>query len=119
MEMLRLMVEGVTGIVYRVTHLRKDLLKEQAPRVLRIEYCSPNDLRVGYPAGYPKDLVLEERQVRVIRLQDCQVLEQHNPQMLQDSEEALSSNIVLIQPSLLPCLPQGALAEALLPLLHL
>jgi hypothetical protein len=68
MQMLRLMVEGVTGIVYCVTHLRKDLLEEQALRVLRSEYCSSNDLRVGCPAGHPKDLVLEERQVRVIKL---------------------------------------------------
>jgi hypothetical protein len=66
--MLRLIVEGVTGIVYCVAHLKKDLLKEQALRVLRIKYCSPNNLRVGYPAGYPKDVVLEERHVRVIRL---------------------------------------------------
>ena len=68
MQMLRLIVEGVTGIVYRVTHFRKDLLEEQALRVLRIEYCSSNDLRVGCPAGHAKDLVLEEQQVRVIRL---------------------------------------------------
>jgi hypothetical protein len=79
MQMLRLMVKGVTGIVYCVTHLRKDLLKEQALRVLRSEYYSPNNLRVGCLARYPKDLMLEERQVRVIRLQDCQVLQQHNP----------------------------------------
>jgi len=38
--------------------------------------------------------------------------------MSQDSEEALPSNVVLIQPSFVPRLLQGALAEALLPLLH-
>ena len=68
MQMLRLIVEGVTSIVYCVTYLKKDLLEEQALRVLRIEYCSSNNLRVGYPARHAKDLVLEERQVRVIRL---------------------------------------------------
>ena len=60
MQMLRLTVKGVTGIVYYVTHLRKDLLKEQAPRVLRIKYYSFNNLRVRYLAKYLKDLVLEE-----------------------------------------------------------
>jgi hypothetical protein len=38
--------------------------------------------------------------------------------MLQDSKEALLSNVVLIQPSFLLCLLQRALAKALLPLLH-
>jgi hypothetical protein len=66
--MLCLIVEGVTGIVYCVAHLKKDLLKEQALQVLRIKYCSLNNLRVGYPARYLKDVVLEERQVRVIKL---------------------------------------------------
>jgi len=66
MQMLRLTVERVMGIVYYVTHLKKDLLKEQAPRVLRIKYYSPNNLRVGYLARYLKDLVLKEQQVRVI-----------------------------------------------------
>jgi hypothetical protein len=68
------MVQGVTGIVYGVTDIREDLLKEQAPGVLRIKYGSPNDCRVGCPARHPKDLMPEERQVRVIGLQDCQVL---------------------------------------------
>jgi len=69
--MLCLIVKGVTGIVYCVAHLKKDLFKKQALQVLRTKYCSPNNLKVGYLARYLKDVVLEERQVRVIKLQDC------------------------------------------------
>jgi hypothetical protein len=38
--------------------------------------------------------------------------------MSQDSEEALPSNVVLIQSSFLLCLLQGMLSEVLLPLLY-
>jgi hypothetical protein len=60
MQTLCLTVKGVISIVYYVTHLRKDLLKEQALRVLRIKYYSPNNLRVRYLAKYAKDVMLKE-----------------------------------------------------------
>jgi cytidine deaminase len=60
MQMLRLIVKEVIGIVYCITYLRKDLLKEQALQVLKSKYYSLNNFRVGCLARYYKDLVLEE-----------------------------------------------------------
>ncbi|RLL96983.1 hypothetical protein CFD26_106970 [Aspergillus turcosus] len=56
MQMLRLILEGVTGIVHRMTDLRKDLLQEQAPRVVRIEHRGPNDVRIDH---LEKDTIVE------------------------------------------------------------
>ena len=46
MQVLRLVVEQAVAVIYSVAYLREDLLKEQAPRVLRVKHCGPYDLCV-------------------------------------------------------------------------